>query len=147
MSAVPTLSPQVIGQAENALKPLMDRVLAPTGTTRHQWVALTLTAAGGGAVDRDQLIGRITGALQIDDAEVRATLAELIASELLEDLPGEGLRVGLTDAGQARYHQIRTAIDEITARLYGDLPVADLATAGRVLTAVTARANAELAGS
>jgi len=32
-------------------------------------------------------------------------------------------------------------------RLWGDLPAEDLATAGRVLSIVTARANAELGGS
>ena len=64
----------------------------------------------------------------------------------MESLPGEDSRVGLTDAGQARYQQIRTAIGDITARLYGDLPADDLATTGRVLTTITARANAELAG-
>lgn len=145
MSTTPTLTPQVIGQAENAHRPLMDRVLARTGTTFHQWVALTITAAGGRAVDRDQLVGRVAGALKISDAAVLATIAELTASELLEARPGEGVRVGLTDAGQARYHQIRAAVDEVTARVYRDLPADDLATAGRVLTVITARANAELA--
>ncbi len=144
MSTTPTLNTQVIGQAENALGALMQRVLARTGGTFHQWVALNLTAAGGAAIDRDQLVGRMTGALKIDDSAALAAIGELTASRLLEGLPGEGSRVGLTDAGQARYHQIRAALDEITARLYGDLAADDLATAGRVLTVITARANAEL---
>jgi hypothetical protein len=143
----PTLTTQVIGQAENALGALMNRVLTTTGGTFHQWVALNLTAASGGTIDRDQLVGRMTGALKIDDAAALAAIAELTASRLLKALPGEGSRVGLTDAGQARYRQLRTAIDELTARLYGDLPADDLATAGRVLSVITARANAELAGT
>jgi hypothetical protein len=145
MSTTPALNTQVIGQAENALGALMDRVLARTDGTFRQWVALNLTAAGGGAIDRDQLVGRMTGALKIDDAVALAVIAELTAAQLLQGLPGQGSRVGLTDAGQARYHQIRAALDEITARLYGDLPADDLATAGRVLAVITARANAELA--
>jgi hypothetical protein len=48
-------------------------------------------------------------------------------------------------AGQARYSQIRAAVDEVIARAYEDLPVGDLATAARVLTLVTVRLNAELA--
>jgi DNA-binding MarR family transcriptional regulator len=147
MPTTPTLNTQVIGQAENALGALMNRVLARTAGTFHQWVALNLTAAGGGAIDHNQLVSRMTGALKIDDAAALAAIAELTASQLLQGLPGEGPRVGLTDAGQARYRQIRTAIDQITARLYRDLPADDLATAGRVLTVVTARANAELAGT
>ncbi|HEY5987679.1 MAG TPA: hypothetical protein VIV12_15085 [Streptosporangiaceae bacterium] len=69
----------------------------------------------------------------------------MTSSHLLEGLPGKTPRVGLTGAGQARYRQIRTAIGEITERLYGDLPAADLAIAGRVLATITARANEELA--
>jgi len=99
-----------------------------------------------GAIDRGQLVSRITGAVKIDDSAALAAIAELTASRLMESVPGEDSRVGLTDAGQARYQQIRTAIGEITARLYGDLPAGDLATTGRVLTTITARANAELAG-
>lgn len=145
MSASPTLNPRVIGQAENAHRPILDRILAPTGTTFHQWVTLSVTAADGGAVDRNQLVERVTGALRIDDAAMRATVAELTASELLEALPGDGSRVGLTDAGRARHRQIKGAIDEVTARVYDDLPADDLATAGRVLSLITARLNAELA--
>jgi DNA-binding MarR family transcriptional regulator len=140
-----TLNPQVIGQAERALGALMDRVLAATGGTFHQWVALTLTTAAGGTIDRGQLLSRMTGALKVDQATALA--AELTAGQLLADRPGEGARVGLTEAGQARYRQLRSAIDQVTARLYGDLPAEDLATAGRVLGVLTARANAELGGT
>ena len=52
----------------------------------------------------------------------------------------------LTDAGQRLYGQVRAAVTQTTERLWGDLPAGDLATAGRVLTIVTERANAELAG-
>jgi DNA-binding MarR family transcriptional regulator len=147
MSTTPTLNTQVIGQAENALGALMDRVLDRTGGTFRQWVALNLTAVSGGAIDRDQLASRLTGALKIDDAAALAAIAELTTAQLLEALPGQGSRVGLTDAGQARYRQVRAALDELTARLYGDLPADDLATAGRVLAVITTRANAELAAT
>lgn len=103
------------------------------------------TAAGGGTADCDQLVRRMTGALKIDGAAAATTIAELTAADLIEDLPGPESRVRLTDAGQARYHQIRAAVDEVTARLYGGIPAADLATAGPVLTLARARANAELA--
>jgi DNA-binding MarR family transcriptional regulator len=145
MSTTPTLTPQVIGQAESAHKPLMDRILARSGTTFPQWVALTIIAADGGAAGLAELTGRMTGALKIDSATAAAAVAGLTASGLLEELPGERPGAGLTDAGQARYRQIRAAVDEVTTRLYGGIPADDLATAGRVLTIITARANAELA--
>ena len=40
MSTTPAFSTQVIGQTENALGALMNRVLARTGGTFRQWVAL-----------------------------------------------------------------------------------------------------------
>jgi DNA-binding MarR family transcriptional regulator len=145
--AYPALNTQVIGQAESALGAILDPLLAHAGTTFHQWLVLNLTAASGAATGRGQLIARITGARKIEGSAVQAAMAELGAMGLLEPLPGDRSHVRLTDAGQARYRQIRTAIDEITARLYRDLPAEDLATAGRVLTFITGRANAELAGA
>ncbi|MDX6222850.1 MAG: hypothetical protein QOD91_1904, partial [Frankiales bacterium] len=56
----PTLDPQIIGQAEKAHKPLLERVLARTGTTMNQWVALKLTAATGGTADRRRNVITIT---------------------------------------------------------------------------------------
>ena len=77
MSTTPLLSPQIIGQAEHAHRPLMDRILARTGTTFAQWVTLSSTAASGGTVGRDQLVGRMTGAQKIGWAAATTTIAEL----------------------------------------------------------------------
>jgi DNA-binding MarR family transcriptional regulator len=141
MPTYPSLNPQVIGQAESALGAILDPLLARTGTTFNQWLVLTVSAAS----DRGQLLTRITGARKIDDPAVLTAIAELTAAELVRALPGEGSRIGLTEAGQARYRSIRTALGEVTSRLFGGLPAEDLATAGRVLTIITERANAELA--
>lgn len=145
MTTTPTLNPQIVGQAENAHLPVLKRILARTGTTKNQWVALTLTTAAGGAVDRDQLAGRLTGALKIDHADAGATITELTTARLLEDVSGEVSGVGLTESGQARYREIRAAVDEVIGRAYRDIPADDLATAARVLTLITARLNAEFA--
>jgi DNA-binding MarR family transcriptional regulator len=144
MSTAPTFSPQAIGETEKALNAILDRQLAGTGLTEHQWITLSLTVAGGGAVDRDQLVGRVAGGLKVSEAEAQARIAELAAAQLVQAPDGEGSPVKLTDAGQRLYGQIRTAATRITQRLWGDLPAEDLATAGRVLSTVLARANAEL---
>lgn len=52
----------------------------------------------------------------------------------------------LTDAGRELYETTTQETAEISARLYAGIPAEDLAVAGRVLTLVTERANAELAG-
>ena len=140
MQTYPPLSTQVIGQAESALGALLDPLLSRTGTTFHQWLVLTVTAASGGDIDQDQLVARISGARKIDGAEVEAAIAGLDAAGLAEGTS----RVILTTAGLARFAEIRGALEEITARLF-DFPAEDLAAAGRVLAILTERANAELA--
>jgi DNA-binding MarR family transcriptional regulator len=141
MSDTPTLTPQIVGQAENAHKPILDRILAPVGITRNEWIALTLTVASGGAIESGQLAARMTRALKIDDAEAAAAVGQLTAARLME--AAEGLTVRLTDAGQARYQEIRAAVTEVTDRAYGDIPAGDLATAARVLVTITERLSAE----
>src|SRR5207248_4314371 len=110
MPTYPSVNPQVIGQAESALGAILDPLLARTGTTFNQWLVLTVSAASGAAIDRGQLVARITSARKIDDSAVLAAIAELTAAELVRALPGEGSRIGLTEAGQARYRSIRTAL-------------------------------------
>ncbi|MFJ9682697.1 hypothetical protein ACIRP2_32295 [Streptomyces sp. NPDC101194] len=146
MSATPTLNGQVIGQAHYATRALLDRLLAATGTTFHQSVALNATADRGAATEPAWLVDRMTGTLKIDAEAAESVLAELAAAGLVAELPGDTPHLALTAAGRALQEANRAGIAEITARLYGDLPAEDLAAAGRVLTEVTARANAAMAG-
>jgi len=55
MATSSTLNPQIIGQAERALGALMNRVLATTGGTFPQWVALTISNGGDAGIDRERL--------------------------------------------------------------------------------------------
>lgn len=152
MSVSPALNPQVIGQTERALGAVMAPLLARSGASFEQWLVLTITMSGGGALGRDQLTARIAGARKIDKSTVLAAIDELADARLLavrgpaEPSAGEP-RVELTDAGRVRYQQIRSAIDEVTGRLFGGFPADDLATAARILATVTARADAELANA
>ncbi|MEU6014208.1 hypothetical protein ABZ826_09135 [Streptomyces sp. NPDC047515] len=146
MSATPSVNGQIIGQAHYATRAVLERLLATTGTTFHQSVALNATADHGAAKERAGLVDRMTGTLKIDAEVAETVLAELAAAGLVEEVPGDTARIALTAAGRERQEAHRAGIAEITARLYGDLPTADLAAAGRVLTEVTARANAVLAG-
>jgi hypothetical protein len=142
MSPTPQLIP-LIGRTERALFPLMDVVLAGTGGTFHQWVALNFTAVSGESIERSQLIARLTDALSIDDAAAAAVLTELAAEGLLQ-AESESV-VALSDAGRERYAAIRAAIDQTTAPLFADIPVDELTTAGRVLSTIAERADVQLA--
>lgn len=134
------LNPQVIGQTESALGALLGPVLAEARTSFEQWVVLALTA-NGSPVDHAQLVARIVDARKFPAGDVEAAIAELAAASALTV---EGGKVALTAAGQDLHRRIRARIQEVTSGLF-DFPAEDLATAGRVLATVTARANAFLA--
>jgi hypothetical protein len=144
MPAYPTFSTRVIGQAEKTLNAILGRELAGTGLTEPQWVILTLAVTDDGAADRDRFTSTVADALKISEAEAEARVADMVTAQQL-NITGQGSAVTVTGAAQQLHSRIRTAITEITQRLWGDLPAEDLATAGRVLAIITERANAELA--
>jgi hypothetical protein len=143
-TTTPAFGAQILGQTEKALNAILDRQLAGTGLTEPDWITLTLTAASGGTLGRDQLESRVAGALKVSPAMAQARIAGLADAQLLQTGGGDEPQVTLTDAGQRLHGQIRGAVTEITERMWGDLPAGDLVTAGRVLSVVLARANAEL---
>jgi DNA-binding MarR family transcriptional regulator len=142
MSPTPPLT-QVIGRTERALTPLMDRVLAGTGGTFPQWVALNFTAADGESIERAQLTARLAGTLQVDAGAADAVIAGLVAERLLQEEPDSV--VELSDAGRERYGAIRGAIEQITSSLFAGIAADDEAITRRVLTTIAERADTELA--
>jgi hypothetical protein len=143
-TSTPTLNGQVLGEAEHATAALLQRVLGNAGITFHQWVILNGAKAGGGSIARAAVVARMTGALKIDESTAQAGVEAVLADGLATQ---DGASLTLTTSGQERHALVAGAVAVITQRLYGDLPAEDLATAGRVLTLVTARANAELAAA
>jgi DNA-binding MarR family transcriptional regulator len=141
-TASPVLSTQVIGQAEGALGAILDPLLADAGITFAQWLVFVVTSkAGDESAGRDLVISQITAARNMPAAEVAAAISELSDSGLIALAPGTAA-IRLTADGQAKLDQVRTQVERITGRLF-DLPEQDLATAGRVLSVITARAKAE----
>jgi hypothetical protein len=138
-----SFTPQMLGQAENTLRALLTSFLAGTNLTYHSWVLLNATAMGGGKFDRGQLTAVAVNALKIDQDAVDAALATLAGADLVTTPPG---LVRLTEAGSQLYLRLRDAMAPAAARLMQDHSADDLAATGRVLTAVTDRANEILAG-
>jgi hypothetical protein len=146
MPDYPPLSTRLMGETESALGALLAPLLAEAELTFLQWVVLSLTTADGASspgIGRDQLVDRITNVRKVDAAAVSAAISELENAAALVTTGGQ---VTLTDVGQARYDQVRTRVDEITDYVF-DLPADDLATAGRVLATITARADTVLANT
>jgi hypothetical protein len=142
-TTTPLLDPRVIALAHYASRALLERVLARHGATFQQSVTLRLVNVADGPVERDHLVDGVVGALKIDATEAHSVVAELIAAQLLA--PQEPSRVRITDAGRELYERTSAGTAPISARVYADIPTEDLAAAGRVLTLITERANAELA--
>lgn len=148
MSTAIPFGTQLVGQTENAFGAILDRELAGTALTRHHWVALTVAVMSGGAISRDRLTGRIAGALKLSAEAADAQVAELTVAHLLDTTQDERhSHVQVTDEGRELHSRVRSAVGQVTERLWGDIPDADLATATRVLNTVLERANAELASS
>ena len=96
MTNGPTLTPRLLGRAENAHRAVLGRILGASDMTYHEWVALTLASAADSTVARNQLAGRMVGALNIDRATARGAIDRLIGAELLE--PDEPSHLRLSDA-------------------------------------------------
>lgn len=140
MATDTTFTPQVLGETEKALNGILLRELAEAALTEHQWIVLRLTMVAGGEIAREQLVGRLAGALKVGAAEAEARVDELVAAGLLASSDG-GL-MGATEAGAHVHARVRGTVSEITHRLWGDLPAADLEVTGWTLATILERANA-----
>jgi hypothetical protein len=105
-------------------------------------VTLRAVAAAGGSIDRGGLVSEVTDSLKTDEQTSRGVIDELTAAKLLESDHEHSPGIRLSDTGRALHEAATAETAEISARLYADIPAADLTTAGRVLTLITQRANA-----
>jgi DNA-binding MarR family transcriptional regulator len=142
MSHEPTLTGQDIGQAEKATRAVLDSLLADANTRFHEWVAIRLIAKSGGSLDHTDVVNQMVHGLKITAGDATSTLAALEAADLVRT---DAASVVLTSSGSAVFDQINAGVQQVTEHIYGDIPVADLVTARRVLAIVTERANAILA--
>ncbi|MFJ9147649.1 MarR family winged helix-turn-helix transcriptional regulator [Streptomyces sp. NPDC102270] len=146
-TATAVLNPRVIALAHYAARAVLEKVLARHGVTFQQSVTLRLAAVAEGPVERDRIAGDVVGALKIDAAEAHSVVDELVSAGLLapHESPHESPQVRITDAGRELFETTSAETAPVTARVYADIPAEDLAVAGRVLSLITERADAELA--
>lgn len=142
-TSAPVVDGRVVALAHYAARAVLERVLSAYDVTFQQFITLRPAAVADGPVERDTLIGGVTGAVKVDASDVHGTIDELIAAGLLtEEEPG---RIRITEAGRELYAQGSAESAAIAARIYDGISEEDRAVAGRVLTLVTERADAELA--
>lgn len=136
MSA-PTLTPAVIGRAENAHRPVLERILDGTGLDRQGWIALSLAAGTPAPLSSAQLRDRLGGALGGTEAEADEALAQAVGAQCLVRVPEDAISV--TPVGSALRTRVLEQVETVVARAYGGVPADDLATAARVLAEITDR--------
>jgi DNA-binding MarR family transcriptional regulator len=139
MASNPTFSPQVLGETEKALNAILYRALDEVGLNEHQWIALQLTRGAGGEIAREELLGRLAGALKVGATDAEARVAELVAAGLLQSVHVG--QVAFTEAGAQVHARVRGQTSEVMQRLWGDLPQGDLEITGRTLATILERAN------
>ncbi|MFE1841556.1 MarR family winged helix-turn-helix transcriptional regulator [Streptomyces sviceus] len=142
-TTTPVLTPRVLALAHYAARALLENVLARHGVTFQQSVTLRLAAVAEGLVTRDRIVEDVVGALKIDPAEAHSVVDELVSKGLVA--PDGPSQVRLTDAGRELFETTSAETAPISARVYAGIPAEDLAVAGRVLSLITERADAELA--
>jgi hypothetical protein len=137
-----TFTPQLLGQAENALRALLTRTLAGSGLGYHEWVLINGIAGSGAEADRAALTALAVDALKISPADVDAAL-----DRARDHIAATPTTVRLTEHGRAWYADRTAAVRRDAAVLFHGLDPRDTEGASRVLTTITERANALLAQS
>ncbi|WP_328675903.1 helix-turn-helix domain-containing protein [Streptomyces sp. NBC_00343] len=135
---------RALGLAHYAARAVLERVLTRHDLDFQQQIVLRPLTLAAGPVDRGRLTADTVAALKTDEDSVDNTIDELIAAGLVA---ADASEVRITDAGRALYERIVRETSAASARIWGGIPEEDLLTAGRVLTLVAERANAELAGT
>ncbi|PZG88148.1 MarR family transcriptional regulator [Streptomyces sp. NTH33] len=141
-TTAPVADARALGLAHYAARGVLEHVLARHGVTFQQQIALRAAVTADAPQTPDDLVAQVRGSLKVDPADIRATLDELLARQLLV---ADGAHLRPTDAGRELVAAVGAETAPITARVWGGIPAEDLAAAGRVLALVTERANAELA--
>jgi DNA-binding MarR family transcriptional regulator len=141
-TTAPLANARVLGLAHYAARAVLESVLTRHGATFPQNITLRLVAVAEAPVEREELVAQVVGSLKVDAADAQEVVEELITKGLLA---AEESRVRITDAGREFSTEVSAESAEFSARVWGGIPEEDLAAAGRVLTLVTERANAELA--
>ncbi|MGW0876115.1 MarR family transcriptional regulator [Streptomyces sp. NPDC002740] len=138
----PVADARALALAHYAARGVLEHVLARHGVTFQQQIALRTALTAEAPQTPDDLVTQVQGLLKADPADIRATLDELLAKQLLV---ADGAYLHPTDGGRELMAAVGAETAPVSARVWGGIPAGDLAAAGRVLALVTERANAELA--
>jgi hypothetical protein len=132
---------QAVGQAEAVLTKLLARVLAETGTSRQDYLAMQRLAALGEAASREDYVADLSTWLDLDLWGAGELADSLAASGLLEQERGT---VKLAAAGAELRDRIVSSAGAVTRPLFAPIDPADLEVTLRTLRELTSRARTAL---
>ncbi|MCT7355177.1 MarR family transcriptional regulator [Streptomyces sp. 15-116A] len=141
-TTAPLADARALGLAHYAARGVLEHVLARHGLTFEQQITLRAAVTAHDPLTPDDLVAQVRASLKTDPAGIRTTVDELVTRELLT---ADGTHLRPTHAGRDLMAAVGAEIAPVSARIWGGIPTEDLAAAGRVLTLVTRRAEAELA--
>jgi DNA-binding MarR family transcriptional regulator len=139
MTDTALLTGQDIGEAESAMTALLERVIAPTGRSRSEYITLRVLAAQSPYRSDAELIDFLASQRQLGlaPADVVTMLDRLQVDGLITASPVE-----LTARGRALLDELATAVAPATRQLFTGLDPNDLAVAHRFLVDLIQRAQA-----
>ncbi|WP_431982064.1 MarR family transcriptional regulator [Streptomyces qinglanensis] len=141
-TTAPAADARMLGLAHYAARGVLEHVLARHGLTFEQQVTLRAVVTAGAPLTPDEVVARVRGSLKADPVDIRTALDELTARQ---SIVADGTHLRPTDAGRELLAAVGAETAPLAARIWGGIPDEDLAAAGRVLTLVTERADAQLA--
>ncbi len=143
MTTESTLTTRTIGETESALNGILTMVLGGTGLDELGWIALRLVTLMPPPVAEAALTAQLSQSKKVDGARAAAVVGDLENRGLLQAIDGT---ISTTTEGARLFDQLSSEVGKLTAQMWEGLDSADLATAARMLTTITERANALLAG-
>jgi DNA-binding MarR family transcriptional regulator len=134
------LNPQLVGQLEkHHVAILRDKVLAGTSLDQEQWITLQIASSALDGIGRQELVEQVARMAAYDPPTVGSAIAELAKASLVEEGTGADGQLAVTPRGRELVSALRSKARDIVGPVYGSIPPDDLATAGRVVRAITDR--------
>jgi hypothetical protein len=139
------LSPQIVGQLEKRHEAILEKVLAGTSLDDKQWITVQVALGAAGGIGRNDLVGRVSGLAALNPAVIETAIAGLVSASLVEEVSGAAHLLVVTPQGRELVSALRAKVQGLIGPAYGSVSPEDLATAGRVVVAITNRLSEVLA--
>ena len=140
MKVAETLTTRDIGEAENALRANLIRVISTAGLEFGHWVAIQMITNGNASITGSDL----SKPLKISVDEAQSLLDSLQAAGIIHQ---EFDEYCITETGTATVERLRVQVKAITKAVFCELDSNDLIAAHRVLSIIAVRASTLLNAS